>query len=330
MAFRLLPRLKISSKALFYFLLVYLLPLLLVSIVLADRGRSLLLDATISKQKVVAASTAEQVNIFLDDRIRALVLESKLLALEKSDAGLASKDFAAIIKQDKGIQELILLDPRGIQLVKVDANGSDFTVPDRSSSDAFKAVSFLGGRYFVSPVSYGQNNEPSITIAVPILPSNLSQAQNEGTRSAAEATITSDKFLGVIVVKYNISKLWQKVLSTKIGKGGYAYVVDSLGNLVAHPNNDYLFKNQKIANVEAVKNYINDKYDTTITTSEQGESVVSTPTKLSVNSWAVIVQEPVSSVYSGINSFIELSVIIIVSSGLFVTALSLIFRKQLL
>lgn len=330
MAIRLLPRLKISSKVLVSFLFVSLLPLLVVSIVLVGRGRALLLDAATTKQKVVATSTADKVNIFLEDRIRALVLESKLLALAKSDPTLTSKDFAALIKQDASIQEVILLDPKGVQVVKVDANGSDFSTPDRSSSDSFKAVGFLDGKYFVSSVSYGQNNEPSITIAVPILPTNLSQLQDETTRSAASPKITPDVFLGVIVIKYNIGDLWQSVLSTTIGKGGYAYVVDSLGNLVAHPDSNYLARNQKVAEVDAVKNYINDNFETKITTSEQGVSVVSTPTKLSSNSWAVIVQEPVSSVYSGINSFIELSVIIIVSSALFAIALSLIFRKQLL
>ncbi len=319
-------------------MLVSLLPLLVVSIVLVGRGRTLLLEAAISEQRVVADSIAGRFNIFLEDRIRAVVLESKLLALANPDPALTSKDFAALIQQDKSIQEIILLDPKGVQVVKVDANGSDFSTPDRSSSDAFKAVGLLEGRYFVSSVSYGQDNETSITIATPILPSNLSQPQVKTTPSAASPKITSDQFLGVIVVKYNIVDLWRSVLYTPIGKDGYAYVVDSLGNLVAHPDSNFLANNQKIADVDAVKNYINnnletttnDNLKTTTTTSEKGVSVVSTPRKLSSNSWAVIVQEPVSSVYSGINSFIELSVIIIVSSALFAIVLSLIFRKQLL
>ena len=330
MAIRLLPRLKISSKVLISFMLVSLLPLLVVSIVLVGRGRALLLDAAIKKQEVVADSIAGKFNVFLEDRIRAVVLESRLMALANSNPALTSKDFAALIQQDKSIQEIILLDPKGVQVVKVDAKSSDFTPSDRSSSDAFKAVGLLEGRYFVSSVSYGQDNETSITIAVPILPSELSQTLDGGTRSASSPRITSDQFLGVIVVKYNIGDLWRDVLSTTIGKDGYAYVVDSLGNLVAHPDSNFLANNQKIADVEAVKNYINDDVRTKPTTSEKGVSVVSTPRKLSSNSWAVIVQEPVSSVYSGINSFIELSVIIIVSSALFAIVLSLIFRKQLL
>ncbi len=330
MAIRLLPRLKISSKVLISFMLVSLVPLLVVSIVLVGRGRALLLDAAIKKQEVVADSIAGKFNVFLEDRIRAVVLESRLMALANSNPALTSKDFAALIQQDKSIQEIILLDPKGVQVVKVDAKSSDFTPSDRSSSDAFKAVGLLEGRYFVSSVSYGQDNETSITIAVPILPSELSQSLDGGTRSASSPRITSDQFLGVIVVKYNIGDLWQTVLSTTIGKDGYAYVVDSLGNLVAHPDGNFLANNQKIPNVEAVKNYINDDVRTKPTTSEKGVSVVSTPRKLSSNSWAVIVQEPVSSVYSGINSFIELSVIIIVSSALFAIVLSLIFRKQLL
>ncbi|MSR68705.1 sensor histidine kinase [Candidatus Saccharibacteria bacterium] len=319
MPLRLLPRLKISAKVLVYFLLVSLVPLLLVSIVLADRGRALLRDAAITNQRVVAESTADKINIYLDDRIRALVLQSKLLSTAALEPGVVSKNFEALMKQDESIEEVILLDKLGMQIVKVDTNGMDDSPLDKSLTDSFKAVSFLKGKHFVGSVNYSEGNVPTITIATPILPSNF----RPGTDDV-------NQFLGVIIVKYDIAGLWQAVLSTKIGQGGYAYVVDSLGNLVAHPESEFLSKNQKVANVAAVRNFINDNYDTAVTTSEQGVEVISTPIKLANSNWAVIVQEPVISIYSGMNSFIQLSVIIIVSSGLFAIVLSLIFRKQLL
>ena len=323
-------KLKISSKVLMFFLTVSLLPLLAVSIVLVNKGRALLLDAATTRQQTIASSTAFRVDNYLDDRIRALVLQSKLLSPTSLDKEIAYNNFNVLVKQDKNIHEVSLLDPKGVQKLKVDANGADYTQSDKASTDPFKAVSFLGGKYFVSSVSYDEKNNPSITIAVPLLPEELSKKAGIDTSAASTTKITSDQLLGVIVAKYDVSDLWQSVLSTTIGQGGYAYVVDSLGNLVTHPDNEFLGNNKKIADVEAVKNFIDEDFTTATTISETGENVVSTPIKLSNSNWAVIVQEPVSSVYFGINSFIRLAALILMLAVIFAISLSLLFRKQLL
>ena len=154
-----------------------------------------------------------------------------------------SQNFAVLIKQDSDLAQVSVLDAKGVEQIIFTKSGQLLNYKDQSGSDAFKAVSFLSGKQYVSSVSFNENNEPQITIAVPILRSNI----KNGTELLTDVTFGEYKvpedIQGVIVANYNISNLWESVLSTKIGIGGYAYVVDGLGNLVAHPDKNFLVNN---------------------------------------------------------------------------------------
>ena len=325
-----MPKLKISSKLLFFFLVVSMVPLFTVSFVLVSRAKTQLLNAAITRQQIVANNTAASVDNYLGSKINALVLQSQIFSVSNSNQQSASQNLAVLMKQDPTLEQVSLLNAQGMQQVVFNQQGQVHTLTDESGSDAFKAVSFLSGKNFVGAVSYNANNEPQITIAVPLLRSNLNQNLNNLPAANFGTYHSPSDFQGVLVANYNISDLWQSVLSTKIGQGGYAYVVDGLGNLVAHPDKKFLATHQKITSVQAVTEFINGKTDTRETTSEVGLKVISTPRELTLTNWAVIVEEPVSSVYSGINAFIKLSATIIVVAAILSILVSLIFRKQLL
>ena len=40
---------------------------------------------------------------------------------------------------------------------------------------------------------------------------------------------------GVVAAEANLKFIWDVVSNLKVGKGGYAYVVDERGRLIAHP-----------------------------------------------------------------------------------------------
>lgn len=323
-------RLKISSKVLLYFLVIALLPLFVVTALLVNSAKSQLLQAAKTKQQIIASRTAESVDNFLADKINLLVFQSRDYSIGKFIEPDSSQNLAVLIKQDADLEKVSLLDPKGIEKVAFNKQGRVNTLTNLSKSDAYNAVMFLKGREFVSSVSYNQEGDPLITIAVPLLENNFNQ--NLDNLSLANLGIYKDPkdIKGIIMANYNISDLWQSVLSTKIGQGGYAYVVDGLGNLVAHPNKKYLATHQKLTNVEAVQEFINGREDTLQTVSEVGLDVISTPHKLDHSGWAVIVEEPVTSVYAGINSFIKLAAIIIISAAGLSILTSLLFRNQLL
>jgi len=322
--------LKISSKVLLYFLLMSLLPLFVVTLFVVNSARSQLLQSAITKQQIIANNTAANVDNYLANKINTLVFQSQVFSARNFEDQIVNQNLAVLINQDHDIDLLSLLNTKGLEQTVFNRQGQVHTLSDDSGTDAFKAATYLSGNAFVSSVSYNSKNEPLITIAVPILRSNFAQNLNALPAANFGTYKTTDDIQGVLVANYNISDLWQSVLSTKIGQGGYAYVVDSLGNLVAHPDKKFLASHQKIANVQAVNAFINGHYDTKNTISERGLNVISTPRKLTKSNWAVIVEEPVTSVYSGINSFIKLSATIILSAVVLSILASLVFRNQLL
>lgn len=322
-------RFKISTKILFFFLFVSLVPLIVVTSVLLNTAKHTLLNAAITRQQIVANNTAASVDNFLGAKIDTLVFQSQLLSSRTYNESDAAQDLAVLTKQDSTLENVSLLNAGGNQEVAFNQQGQISDITNMSGSDAFKAVSYLQGRNYISSVSYNSKNEPQITIAVPLLKSNLNQNLDDLPAANFGKYNNASDFQGVLSATYNISGLWQSVLSTKVGQGGYAYVVDGLGNLVAHPNSIFLEHHTNISSVQAVNEFINGSFKTEPTISETGQKVISTPAKLTLTNWAVIVEEPTSSIYSTTNQFLVFSSIIVIIAGIFSIIMSLVFRTQL-
>jgi signal transduction histidine kinase len=322
-------RLKLSSKILLYFLIVSLLPLVVVSYLLVTSADNQLLSAVSERQQAVAVDLTDRVDNYLNDKIERLVYQAETYSAGNLTPTQINQNLAVLFNQDKDIQSLAILNVAGQDQVAFDKSGQVNTPENQSDSDAFKAVNFLSGKNYVSSVSYNSQHEPLITIAVPVLTSNYIDHLNDLSGASFGTYTNPSDIKGSIIANYNISDLWQSVLSTKIGKGGYAYVVDGLGNLVAHPNSEFLATHQKLSNVQAVKQFIDGDLSTSQTISETGQVVISTPRVVSSSGWAVIVEEPISSIYSGINSYIRLAATIGIIAIILSFLLSIFFRRQI-
>src|SRR4029077_7810127 len=69
-------------------------------------------------------------------------------------------------------------------------------------------------KIWFSPVYFRKESEPYMTLAM----------AREG------------KNAGVTVAEINLKLIWDVITALKIGQGGYAYVVDGRGRLIAHPD----------------------------------------------------------------------------------------------
>lgn len=323
-------KLNISNKILIYFLLVSLLPIVATTFILVSSANSQLLHAASAQQEAVANELADRVNNYLTDKINSLVDLSEAYSSNNLSTTDIDENMAVLLNQDSNTQRLALVNAEGMDQVVFNRNGQDFNLENEANSDAFKAVDFLSGKDYVSSVSYNSEHQPIITIAAPVLISNYAQHLNDLSQANFGSYQNPSDIEGAIIASYNMSTLWQSVLSTKIGTGGYAYVVDGLGNLVAYHNNEFLTSHPKLSNVQAVKNFINGDLNTAETISETGKEVISTPRVVSVSGWGVIVEEPVNSVYSDVNYFIKKATFLGLSAIILAIALSLFFRTQLI
>jgi len=122
-------------------------------------------------------------------------------------------DYLRLLRQAPAITELSYLDPQGREQLRVSRLAMDVIGGGTEFSREPKFLEAKAGRIFYGPVYFRKESEPYMTIAL------------GGGPSA-----------GVTVAEVNLKFIWDVVSQIKIGKAGHAYVVDSRGQLIAHPD----------------------------------------------------------------------------------------------
>ena len=117
------------------------------------------------------------------------------------------------MRQVPAITELVQIDRQGREQLKVSRLTMDVvgSGTDLSNEPAF--IEAMANRVWFGPVYFRKESEPYMTMAVA-----------HGGRG------------GVTVAEINLKLIWDVVSQIKVGKDGYAYVVDPQGRLVAHPD----------------------------------------------------------------------------------------------
>ena len=102
-------------------------------------------------------------------------------------------------------------------------SGADF-----SQTPAFTEAK--AHRVWFSPVYFRKESEPYMTLAM--------------ARAGRNA--------GVTVAEINLKLIWDVITALKIGQGGYAYVVDGTGRLIAHPDISLVLRDTDLSQLPQV------------------------------------------------------------------------------
>src|SRR5262249_9661916 len=123
-------------------------------------------------------------------------------------------DYVRLLRQVPAITEISELDRDGKEQLKVSRLAMDVigSGQDFSQSPAFTEAQ--AHKLWFSRVYFRKESEPYMTLAM--------------ARAGRGA--------GVTVAEVNLKLIWDVITGLKIGQGGYAYVVDGNGKLIAHPD----------------------------------------------------------------------------------------------
>jgi signal transduction histidine kinase len=168
--------------------------------------------ASIEVQREKAESAAHQIEAFVREIEHQIgwVAHPQWAALPAEQRHF---DYIRLLRQAPAISELMQLDRQGreqlrVSRLAVDAIGAG---TDRSHEEAF--VEAMAHKVYFGPVYFRKESEPYMTMAVA-----------HGARS------------GVTVAAVNLKLIWDVISRIRVGRQGYAYVVDRHGRLVAHPD----------------------------------------------------------------------------------------------
>jgi signal transduction histidine kinase len=227
--------------------------------------------ASIDVQREKAESAAQKIESFVHEIERQI----GWVAYAQFDSLPAEQrrfDYVRLLRQVPAITELAQLDRNGHEQLKVsrlsmDVVGSEL---DRSKEPAF--VEAKANKVYYGPVYFRKESEPYLTMAVA-----------HGGKG------------GVTVAEVNLKLAWDVVSQIKVGQDGYAYVVDRIGRLVAHPDISLVLRGTNMSQLSQVAAALGAQGGDTgpvDARNRAGVSVLSAHAAIPALNWLVFVELP--------------------------------------
>jgi two-component system sensor histidine kinase VicK len=163
----------------------------------------------------------------------------------------------------------------------------------------------------------------------------FTKAQNLGAISTAEPGVirNAEDIKGVLIADISLQGLWQSVLSgaqNDVGKS-YAYVVDDHGTIIAHPDNSLPKSQFNASLVPVVELFLGGGSGATNFStegvSEKNVASLATYQAIPTANWAVIYQQPLTSIYANVEQVSRVGLALTVAVILLVVLLSLLVSR---
>ena len=136
------------------------------------------------------------------------------------------------------------------------------------------------------------------------------------------------------MAEVNLKFIWDVVSQIKIGKAGHAFVVDSNGQLIAHPDISLVLKKSDVSLLEHVRAARSatgpaDAQGAVIAVDLQGRQVLTAFAPIPPLRWLVFVEQPLVEAFEGIrSSILRAAVLILLGVALSVLASTLLARRM--
>jgi putative methionine-R-sulfoxide reductase with GAF domain len=191
-------------------------------------------------------------------------------------------------------RQLVLLNNRDTQLAEASrlSQASSGKIFDQLTEDALTQIH--QGQRYISPIYIDDaTSEPLVVMALPVL------------------DLFGD-FQGTLAVEVNLKFMWDLVDQLDVGETGYAYVVDSQGNLIAFSDTSRVLRGENVRHIQTVNEFIGNPSLVSNSNSEVrtyagllGTNVVGSYVSLGTPEWAVVTELPQKEAYQPIVGFIR-------------------------
>src|SRR5215472_4079832 len=229
-------------------------------------------------QQEKAGSAARRIEEFVDEIERQLGWTT---APQWASGPIEQRrfDYFRLLRQVPAITELIQLDETGKEQLRVSRLTMDVVGSGKDYSQNPGFTETRGHRVWFSPVYFRKESEPYMTLAM---------AQ-------------TGRNAGVTIAEVNLKLIWDVIIGMKMGEGGYAYVVDRDGRLIAHPDISLVLRNTDLSGLRQVAAAQAEIAGapaagptTMIATGINGKSVLTAHAAIASLGWTVFVELPMS------------------------------------
>jgi signal transduction histidine kinase/ActR/RegA family two-component response regulator len=265
--------------------------------------------ALLSLQQEKAVAAASRIETYVQDIERQLGWV-RLWQVGRITPEQRRNEYRKLLRLAPAITDVMVVDAAGRERLRVSRLAMDATDGDADLSSDAGFLEARGGRTYFSPVYLRKETEPYMTIAV------------AGVGDKAEIT----------VAELNLKFVWEVISRIKIGQKGLAYVVDSRGHLIAHPDITYVLQRQDLSALPQVK-AARDRDEgerVTIARSSQGQEVLTAHAAITSLGWLVFVEQPLAEAFAPLYVSLERTGLLLVSGLVLSVVASLYFARRMI
>jgi signal transduction histidine kinase len=223
-------------------------------------------------------------------------------------------DALRLLRQVPAITELSQLDSSGKEQLRVSRLAMDAVGTGTELGNDPKFTEAVANKIYYGPVYFRRESEPYMTIAM------------AGTRRDA----------GVSVAEVNLKFIWDVVSQIKVGQQGRAFVADTQGRLIAHPDISLVLRNtdmSRLAYVQAARTAAPDqtREGVQIVQDILGREVLTAHAPIAPLGWLMFVELPLDEAYAPLYDSIKRSSLLL-AGGLTLAFLAGLFlaRKMII
>jgi signal transduction histidine kinase len=254
-------------------------------------------EALIGLQREKATAAADSIQQFvqrLEDDLKSVA--SPGLSTDKQDLERRGEEYRQLLHRVPAIAEVSYLDPSGRERLKVSRLGLDVTNSgvDRSEEPSFQETA--SGELYFGPVYFREGSEPYTTIAI-----------SSGPRGGVVSAQVSLKFISDLV------------RTISVGKAGYAYAVDSRGELIVHRDLSAVLRSTDLSSLPQVRAALTaasrkEPMEVTVGRDLEGRRVLTAEQLIGPLGWHVFVEQPLSEAYASLNASILRNALLLMGS----------------
>ncbi|HSB72502.1 MAG TPA: GAF domain-containing protein [Candidatus Methylomirabilis sp.] len=271
--------------------------------------------ALVSVQREKAAAAASRIEQFIRE-VENQIGWTTHPSFAPQGAALDQRrfDYLRLLRQAPSITEISYLDASGREQLRVSRLAMDVVGSQADLSQERRFVEAKSGKVYFSPVYFRKESEPYITIAM------------------AER----GQHAGVTVADVNLKFIWEVVSQIRIGKAGHAYVVDSRGYLIAHPDISLVLQKTVLSSLPQVRDTLASppragdvRDEATIARNLQGRQVLTAHAAIGPLGWSVFMEQPLDEAFAPLYaSILRTAMLLLVGLGMSVLASVFLARRM--
>lgn len=239
------------------------------------------LEAQKKIQVEKAKLAATQLQDFFS-QIEKYLFVASLSATSGDDAQQQKLALLKVLRVAPAVTDIQVIDRHGIEKVSVSRLALDHLDKNTDRSGELFFTETRTGKVWYSPVFYLKETEPYIKISL------LSAGRNPS----------------FVVADINLKFIYEVIGRLKIGETGYAYVVDTLGDLIASPDTSAVLKQTNLSQTAAVTLALasrDNEMESVMLNNQHSTRTLTTFATVVPLGWKVLVELPDSEIYAALN-----------------------------